>query len=507
MKTSLLTVGRTRPPFADDVAALPQAALALPGRRAGRGPRRARPAARSSRTMPGWLRSMPPGEAWTRSIGAAGSRSGRLEARDVCLLLGGPAGIPSEALSAAHEVISLGPQTMAHQLARVIAARAALPRREDPRRRALSPLNVRSRRCPRRAPTRSSELRAALQRAAGSVRGEGGAGPEPSLERPPKPELGDYSIERRDAAAPAAGAEPARGRRADRRRAQRATWATASSGSRWRGRASSTSSSPMSGTRRRSSSCRGGRRLRRKPDAEIRRAGPGRVRLRQPDRPADRGRRPPRGLRRRAGAAPRLRRPRRRARVLRQRRRAARSHASAQSIRPARDERADPPEDGYEGDYVAELAAQLGADGADPADLDDVARRGVELMLERSAPRFTATASTSTPGSRSARCTRATQRRSQRRDRLREERATPTSARARCGCARPSSATTRTACWCGSTASRPTSPPTSPTTRTSCERGYERLIDVLGADHHGYVARDEGRDRGARRRPGAARGR
>ena len=44
----------------------------------------------------------------------------RFEARDLCLLLGGPIGIPREALAAADEVISLGSQTMAHQLARVI---------------------------------------------------------------------------------------------------------------------------------------------------------------------------------------------------------------------------------------------------------------------------------------------------------------------------------------------------------------------------------------------------
>jgi 23S rRNA (pseudouridine1915-N3)-methyltransferase len=44
----------------------------------------------------------------------------RLEARDVCLLIGGPAGLPDEALEAATESISLGPQTMAHQLARVV---------------------------------------------------------------------------------------------------------------------------------------------------------------------------------------------------------------------------------------------------------------------------------------------------------------------------------------------------------------------------------------------------
>ena len=32
------------------------------------------------------------------------------------------------------------------------------------------------------------------------------------------------------------------------------------------------------------------------------------------------------------------------------------------------------------------------------------------------------------------------------------------------------------------------------------ERGFDRLIDVWGADHHGYVQRDEGGVRGARRR-------
>lgn len=44
----------------------------------------------------------------------------RLEARDVCLLIGGPAGLPDEALEAATASISLGAQTMAHQLARVV---------------------------------------------------------------------------------------------------------------------------------------------------------------------------------------------------------------------------------------------------------------------------------------------------------------------------------------------------------------------------------------------------
>ncbi len=44
----------------------------------------------------------------------------RLEARDLCLMIGGPSGLPVAALEAAAERISLGPQTLAHQLARVV---------------------------------------------------------------------------------------------------------------------------------------------------------------------------------------------------------------------------------------------------------------------------------------------------------------------------------------------------------------------------------------------------
>ncbi len=43
----------------------------------------------------------------------------------------------------------------------------------------------------------------------------------------------------------------------------------------------------------------------------------------------------------------------------------------------------EPPEDGYTGDYVADLAAQVSADGIDAADTDAVGRRGVELVLEQ----------------------------------------------------------------------------------------------------------------------------
>jgi arginyl-tRNA synthetase len=42
-----------------------------------------------------------------------------------------------------------------------------------------------------------------------------------------------------------------------------------------------------------------------------------------------------------------------------------------------------PPEDGYGGEYVAELARELGEQGQDPRDLDEIARRGTEAMRER----------------------------------------------------------------------------------------------------------------------------
>jgi arginyl-tRNA synthetase len=43
---------------------------------------------------------------------------------------------------------------------------------------------------------------------------------------------------------------------------------------------------------------------------------------------------------------------------------------------------AEPPEDGYEGEYVVELAERLRAESIDPGDTDVVGRRGVELILE-----------------------------------------------------------------------------------------------------------------------------
>jgi 23S rRNA (pseudouridine1915-N3)-methyltransferase len=44
----------------------------------------------------------------------------RLAALDLCFLVGGQKGLPGEALAAAQERISFGPQTLAHQLARIV---------------------------------------------------------------------------------------------------------------------------------------------------------------------------------------------------------------------------------------------------------------------------------------------------------------------------------------------------------------------------------------------------
>lgn len=119
MKTTLLTVGRAKPPFAE--------ADAHYRRLLGRHQPLEVVEARDERDL---LRRLPrEGRLFAIDAGGRGMDSlewsrwldeRRLEARDVCLILGGPTGLPPEALSAAEEAISLGPQTMAHQLARIV---------------------------------------------------------------------------------------------------------------------------------------------------------------------------------------------------------------------------------------------------------------------------------------------------------------------------------------------------------------------------------------------------
>ena len=44
----------------------------------------------------------------------------RIDAQDLCFLIGGPEGLSPRTMALADERISLGPQTMAHQLTRVV---------------------------------------------------------------------------------------------------------------------------------------------------------------------------------------------------------------------------------------------------------------------------------------------------------------------------------------------------------------------------------------------------
>jgi arginyl-tRNA synthetase len=147
----------------------------------------------------------------------------------------------------------------------------------------------------------------------------------------------------------------------------------------------------------------------------------------------------------------------------------------------------DPPEDGYGGEYVVELARELEAEGVDPVDLDRLARRGTEAMrgriaatLERFGVRFDTWFSERT---------------------LHDDRSIDdvvTALRERGHVYESDGAT-----WLRSTAFgddkdrvliRAGGEPTYFAAdvayhRDKLQRGWDRLIDPLGADHHGYVAR------------------
>lgn len=59
------------------------------------------------------------GKALNSRAWAAWLSERRIDALDLCFLIGGPRGLPDDVLALASERLSLGPQTMAHQLARV----------------------------------------------------------------------------------------------------------------------------------------------------------------------------------------------------------------------------------------------------------------------------------------------------------------------------------------------------------------------------------------------------
>jgi arginyl-tRNA synthetase len=147
----------------------------------------------------------------------------------------------------------------------------------------------------------------------------------------------------------------------------------------------------------------------------------------------------------------------------------------------------EPPEDGYEGEYVGDLAERIGAEGVDPADLEAVSQRGIELVLDgvrASLDRFGVRYDTWF---------------SERELYARGEVDEALALLERGGHTYRSEG----ALWLRSTdfgddkdrvLVRAEGEPTYLAAdvayhRDKLERGFERLIDVLGADHHGYAPR------------------
>jgi arginyl-tRNA synthetase len=147
----------------------------------------------------------------------------------------------------------------------------------------------------------------------------------------------------------------------------------------------------------------------------------------------------------------------------------------------------EPPEDGYEGVYVAELGERLAAEGADPSDLDALGRRASELMLAQIRQTLEAFG-VHYDSWFSERSLQEDSQLAQTLDLLREA-----------GHAYESEG----ALWLRTTEFgddkdrvllRSNGEPTYFATdvayhRDKLARGFERLIDPLGADHHGYVPR------------------
>jgi arginyl-tRNA synthetase len=145
------------------------------------------------------------------------------------------------------------------------------------------------------------------------------------------------------------------------------------------------------------------------------------------------------------------------------------------------------PEDGYQGEYVAEIGAKIAAEGIDPDDLQDVGDRGIALMMEQvreTLGRFGVVMDTYFS------------------ERSLVEKGDAESALARLD-AGGHTYRHEGALWLRTTEFgddkdrvliRSDGEPTYLMPDIAyhwdkLERGFGRLIDVLGADHHGYVAR------------------
>jgi len=119
VKTLLLTVGRARPPFAEAEAHYRK----LLSRRQPVEMIEVRDDSDLERRLPRDSRIVAldrGGRALDSSGWSRWLDQRRLEARPVCFVIGGPKGIPARVLDRADERMSLGPQTMAHRLARVV---------------------------------------------------------------------------------------------------------------------------------------------------------------------------------------------------------------------------------------------------------------------------------------------------------------------------------------------------------------------------------------------------
>ena len=463
-----------RRPFADDDAHY-RKLLARP--RAGRDRRGARRraarrgASRSARTA---CCSTPRGRTYDSAGFARWLEERRQAGRDVCFVIGGAFGL---ALERRDERLSLRPADLPAPARARAAARAALPRAQDPRRRALPSLASRD--------LRSTTSGRAVQAAAAELKGR-------RRRRPPEPRaaakagFGDYSTNAAMLLAPALGEPPraiaerlgaALQRRGSARRSRR---------SRSPAPASSTCSWPTPGTSRRSTAC--------SPPATRYGAGAQGERIQvefvsaNPTGPltAASGRHAAFG-----DALARLlelRRQHGRARVLLQRLRRPGAAARASRSGRARAARSRP-----------RTATRATTSPSSPRSIPDAAERpadelaaaGVELLMAgirddaRALPR--ALRHLVPRAQRSTRASRAPG--SARRAAARGA-ATPTGTTARCGCARRRSrATRRTARSCA-----PSGEPTYLAADVAyhwdkLERGFDRLFNVLGSDHHSYVVR------------------
>ena len=432
----------------------------------------------------------------------------RQSGRDLCFVVGGPFGPRARRVD--HR-LSLGPLTLPHQLARVVLLEQLFRAPQDPRRRALPLLTTRRpaalhHRGMSAVATPVADLRSAARRAVGragaTAPARGGAdarAPEAGRLRRLLDERGDAAGAGRCGAPPRDVADrPRRGARGAPRRPR-----------------SSASRSPGPGflnlVPRRRLVRRGARRTCSPPataSAAAARRRPERINVefvsRQPDRAAARRPRPQRRLRRRARAAPRL--PRAtsvHARVLRQRLRHADAQASASPCRRARAARS-VPEDGYAGRLRRRARrASSTAPRRCPRDELGAARRsrscssGMRATLHRFRRRVRRGSSAS------ARCTTSSGEppvEAARFDGARASRAAPTATRARCGCARRTFGDDKDRVLERSNGEHTYFASDIAYQQDKRERGFDRLIDVWGADHHGYVARMKAACAGARRR-------